>query len=88
MSRVFEAHIDTLSKVSGYGWNFLVNRYNEMIEAGEYDWDYFVGVTAERDWTVSNPLDLLPEERPIYNRLGERAWMNLANPSLAYSLLC
>ena len=87
MSRVFESSIDALSKVSGYSWNFLVDRYNEMVESGEYDWEYFVGVTAERDWTVSDPLDLLPAERSTYEQSGERAWMTLAKPSLACSLL-
>ena len=88
MSRVFEVSIDTLSKASGYSWNFLVDRYNEMVDDGDYDWDSFVGITAERDWTVHSPFDLLPEERPIYERLGEQGWMRLANPQIAYSLLC
>lgn len=50
MSRTFSGLIDMLSHESGYGWDFLVDRYNEMWEDGEDDWDYFVGVTLERDW--------------------------------------
>ena len=86
MSKTFSATIDALSKMSGYSWDFLVDRYNEMVNAGEYDWGYFVGVTSERDWTVTTITDLLPEERPIYRQFGERAWMSLAKPSLAYGL--
>lgn len=86
MSRTFESSIDKLSEVSGYSWNFLVDRYNEMVEDGEYDWEYFVGVSMERDWTISSVLDLRVEERPIYERIGERAWINLADPALVYIL--
>lgn len=50
MSRTFEVTIDNLAKASGYSWDFLVDMYNEMVEDGEYDWDYFVGVTMEHDW--------------------------------------
>ena len=50
MSRVFEAMIDRLSKASGYNYDFLVDRYNEMMDDGEDDIPYFVAVTLERDW--------------------------------------
>ena len=50
MKRMFEASIERLSEISGYSFGFLVDRYNEMIEDGEYDWEHFVGITMERDW--------------------------------------
>lgn len=55
MSRVFEYAIEDLSKKTGYHYNFLVDMFNEMnddaYEAGEvFDWDYFEGITVERDW--------------------------------------
>ena len=39
-----------LSDKTGYSFEFLVARYEEMREDGEPDWEYFVGVTLERDW--------------------------------------
>lgn len=51
MSRVFEAYIDNLSKKSGYSYDYLIDRFDEMIEDdGELDMDYFTGVTLEKDW--------------------------------------
>ena len=79
MSRVFEASIEQLSKASGYSWDFLVDRYNEVWEDGD-DAEYFVRVSLERDWTVRDLTDLRPEERPVYKQLGEQAWMRLAEP--------
>lgn len=49
MSRTFEGIIDDLSKETGYSYDFLVERYNETFEEDD-DWEYFVGVTRERDW--------------------------------------
>ena len=48
MSRTFEGVMSILSERSGYDYYFLVDRYNEMMD--DPDWDYFVGVTLERDW--------------------------------------
>lgn len=49
MSRTFNAIIDDLAKKGGYDYNFLVDRYNEVIDE-DGDVDYFVAVTLERDW--------------------------------------
>ena len=49
MSRTFEVIIDNLAKDTGYSWDFLVDRYNEVMEE-DGDWEYFLGVTLERDW--------------------------------------
>lgn len=49
MSRSFEGFIDSLSKRSGYPYNYLVDMYNEVIRE-DGDVDYFVTVTMERDW--------------------------------------
>lgn len=55
MSRVFEGVMDELARKSGYGYDELVDIYNdawqECEDAGEdLNWDYFVGVTMEHDW--------------------------------------
>ena len=49
MSRVFEGWISKLSDESGYNYDFLVDRYNEVMDE-DGDVEYFVGVTLERDW--------------------------------------
>ncbi len=49
MSRTFEGIIDRLSNLSGYSYDFLVDKYNEVMEEDD-DFEYFVGVTLERDW--------------------------------------
>ena len=49
MSKTFEGIIDRLSKQSGYGYDFLVDRYNEVME-DDGDVGYFIGITMEHDW--------------------------------------
>lgn len=49
MSRTFEGVMSMLSEASGYDWDFLVDRYNEVMDE-DGDWEYFVGVTMEHDW--------------------------------------
>lgn len=49
MSKVFDSIISRLSEDSGYGYDFLVDRYNEIMDE-DGDIEYFVGVTMERDW--------------------------------------
>lgn len=49
MSRCFEAYMDDLCKKSGYNYDFLVDRYNEVMEE-DGDVGYFIAVTMERDW--------------------------------------
>ena len=49
MSRTFEGVVDYLSKKTGYGYDFLVDRHNEVMEE-DGDMEYFIGVTMERDW--------------------------------------
>lgn len=49
MSKVFNAIIDRLSEKSGYDYDFLIDRYNEVMDE-DGDADYFVAVTMERDW--------------------------------------
>ena len=34
MKKVFNAFIDRLSKETGYGYDYLVDRYNEAMDAG------------------------------------------------------
>lgn len=52
MSRYFEAFIDNLCKKSGYDYDFLADRYNEMVDDPDWDGDMdkFIGITLERDW--------------------------------------
>lgn len=51
MSRVFEHWISELSELSGYDYDFLVDRYIEILEEyGYVDHEYFEGVTLENDW--------------------------------------
>ena len=51
MSRQFGTMIEEVSEKSGYSWDFLVDRYNDILEAeGSVDWNYFVGVSLEHDW--------------------------------------
>lgn len=51
MSRVFEGVMQWLSEQSGYGYNELVDIYNEIMEdSGEVDFDDFVVITMEHDW--------------------------------------
>lgn len=49
MSRCFEAYMNDLCEKSGYGYDFLVDRYNEVMEE-DGDVEYFLAVTMERDW--------------------------------------
>ena len=49
MSRCFEKMMEDLSSVSGYTYDFLVEKYNEVMDEDD-DIEYFVGVTLERDW--------------------------------------
>lgn len=49
MSRTFEGIIDHLSKKTWYGFDFLVDRYNEVMEE-DGDVGYFIDVTMEQDW--------------------------------------
>ena len=48
---VFETIIELLCKETGYDFDYLVDRYNEVMEE-DGDVDYFIGVTLERDWDV------------------------------------
>ncbi len=51
MKRVFNAIIERLSDASGYDYDFLVDRYNEMVnETGDCDLDDFATITMEHDW--------------------------------------
>lgn len=49
MSRTFRGIIDQLSEQTGYDHDFLVDRYNEVME-DDGDFEYFINVTMERDW--------------------------------------
>ena len=42
--------IERLAQLTGYGVDFLMGVWNEMLEDGEDDWSFFVGVTLELDW--------------------------------------
>ena len=50
MSKVFEGMMAELSEKSGYDYDFLTDMYSNMVEDGNDDWNYFVGVTMEHDW--------------------------------------
>lgn len=48
MSKCFEGFIEKLSEKSGYSYNFLVDRYNEMIdELGYVDMEEFYLITMD-----------------------------------------
>lgn len=49
MSRCFEAWIDHICEDTGYDYDFLVDRYNEVMEE-DGDVACFLDVTYERDW--------------------------------------
>ena len=49
IKRKIDDFISDLSKKSGYSWDFLMDRFNEVMEE-DGDLDYFVGVTMEHDW--------------------------------------
>lgn len=49
IKRFVEENIAELSRKTGYDYCFLNDRLNEVITDGG-DWDYFVGVTMEKDW--------------------------------------
>lgn len=47
----FENILVKLSEDSGYSYEYLFALFTEMIyDPNDGDWDYFVGVTMERDW--------------------------------------
>lgn len=51
MSRAFEWIIDRLSRESGYPYDYLVDRYNEIMDdGGDVNLDQFIGITMEHDW--------------------------------------
>lgn len=49
MSRTFEGIIDNLSRKSGYSYDYLVDRYNEIMD-DDGDVEHFIAVTMEHDW--------------------------------------
>ena len=49
MSRCFEAWIDHICEDTEYDYDFLVDRYNDVMEE-DGDVAYFLDVTYERDW--------------------------------------
>lgn len=51
MSKVFDYVIDRLGKESGYGYDFLIDRWNEMIEeTGDWDYEEFARITMNHEW--------------------------------------
>lgn len=51
MSRLFEGFISYLSEQSGYSYDFLVDKYNEVVDdPDDGDIDQFIGITLEQDW--------------------------------------
>lgn len=49
MKKVFNAFIDYLCAESGYDYDFLVDRYNEVMD-DDGDVQAFIAITLERDW--------------------------------------
>ena len=49
MSRVFEYLIDQLCEKTGYDYDFLVEKYNEVMDDTN-DYKYFERVTLEKGW--------------------------------------
>ena len=51
MSKVFEGFIEKLSEKSGYSYDFLVDRYDEMNdELGYVDMEEFYASTRDHEW--------------------------------------
>ena len=51
MSKVFEDFIEKLSEKSGYSYNFLVDRYDEMNDELRYvDMEEFYSIVMNHDW--------------------------------------
>ena len=46
----FENVLTKLCEKSGYPYGYLFALFTDMIYDNDIDWDYFVGVTMERDW--------------------------------------
>ena len=49
MSRTFEGNMTRLSEQTGYEYDLLVDRYNEVMEE-DGAVEFFFAVTLERDW--------------------------------------
>lgn len=49
MKKMFNYIINNLCEKTGYDYDFLVDRYNEVMDE-DGDVDYFIAVTMERDW--------------------------------------
>ena len=49
MTRAWEEWIDNLAKKNNYQYDFLLDRFNEVMEE-DGDLEYFIGVTEEHDW--------------------------------------
>lgn len=49
MSRTFEGLMTMLSEETGYDYNFLVDRYEEVMN-GDGDFEYFLKVSREKGW--------------------------------------
>lgn len=52
MAKVKNFYTDLIAKLSeltGYGFDFLLQRFNEVMD-DDGDINYFVGVTLEKDW--------------------------------------
>lgn len=47
MSKVFEGFIEKLSEKSGYSYNFLIDRYNEMNKLGYVDMEEFYSIIMD-----------------------------------------
>lgn len=45
-----EETIAGLAAITGYAYDYLLDLWNEECTDGDADFDYFVGVTLERDW--------------------------------------
>ena len=49
MKKVFNGIIDILCEKTGYDYDFLVERYNEVMDE-DGDVDSFIAITLEKDW--------------------------------------
>ena len=50
MHKSFSRFINDLADRSGYEWDYLIDRWVEMVEGGDVDRNRFIDTTMAREW--------------------------------------
>lgn len=64
MTRNWENFIDGLAIKNGYSYDFLLDRFNEVMEE-DGDLDYFITVTEERGWYRSVSIFIMGDNTSV-----------------------